>query len=107
MFEIFEEKYFSELRDFIAPRNKKLLVLLQLRHQEHEEAHELLKTEVIPMIQGVETMKVVASISVSNLENCVEGSDQAKQQDMQYLEAKLNIAEVQSKIEPEKEKLNE
>jgi hypothetical protein len=53
MFEIFEEKYFSELRDFIAPRNKKLLVLLQLRHQEHEEAHELLKTEVIPMIEGV------------------------------------------------------
>jgi hypothetical protein len=52
-------------------------------------------------------MKVIASISVSNLENCVEGSDQAKQQDMQYMHAKLNIAEVQSKIEPEKEKLNE
>jgi hypothetical protein len=32
MFEIFEHKYYPQLRQFIAPRNKKLLVLLQLRH---------------------------------------------------------------------------
>lgn len=39
MFEIFEEKYYPQLREFIAPRNKKLLAILALRHAESNEAH--------------------------------------------------------------------
>ena len=45
-------------------------------------------------------MKVLSSIAVLNLENCVEGVH-AKDEDMQYFSAKLNIAEIQSKVEPE------
>lgn len=39
MFEIFEELYYPQLKDYLAPRNKKLLALLNLRHQESEEAN--------------------------------------------------------------------
>lgn len=43
MFDIFEELYYPQLRDFLTPRNKKLLALLNLRHQESDEANLILK----------------------------------------------------------------
>ena len=104
MFEIFEEKYYPQLRDFIAPRNKKLLALLALRHAESDEAHQLLKNQVIPNIQSVETMKVLSSVAVSNLDKLVTNV-QMKQEDANYLSSKLFIAEVQSKVLPDEEKL--
>lgn len=106
LFEIFEDRYYRELREYIAPRNKKLLTLLSLRHAEANEAHLLLRNEVIPKIECVETMKVLSSVALSNLENCVESPNlQMKKEDAQYLNSKLYIAEIQSQVLPQEEKL--
>jgi hypothetical protein len=78
-----------------------------LRHGESNEAHHLLKNEVIPSIQGVETMKVLSSIAVSNLENCVQMGDiRMKQEDSNYLKSKLFVAETQSRVLPGNDILN-
>jgi hypothetical protein len=78
-----------------------------LRHGESNEAHHLLKNEVIPSIQGVETMKVLSSIAVSNLENCVQMADiRMKQEDSNYLKSKLFVAETQSRVLPGSDILN-
>jgi hypothetical protein len=67
----------------------------------------LLKNEVIPSIQGVETMKVLSSIAVTNLDNCVKIADaKMKSEDANYLSSKLFIAETQSRVLPNNEMLN-
>ena len=67
----------------------------------------MLKNEVIPSIQGVETMKVLSSIAVTNLDNCVTIADaKMKSEDANYLSSKLFIAETQSKLLPNNQILN-
>ena len=52
-------------------------------------------------------MKVLSSIAVTNLDNCVKIADaKMKSEDANYLSSKLFIAETQSRVLPNNEMLN-
>lgn len=94
MFEIFEVAYYDALATFLSTRNRKLFALLQLRHQESLQVNALLREEVIPKIEGVETMKVYSSLALTNLQNCAEGIPRdIKDENEKFYGDQLNLAQ--------------